>query len=85
MIYVYTVDMSPLPKNNFFVIDLYNLIYRMFYAVPPMTLRDGTPIHAVYGVAKFLKSLWEDGQTHHLVIASDVGASFRVDISPTYK
>lgn len=31
-------------KNTLFIIDAYNLIYRMFYAIPEITTRSGQPI-----------------------------------------
>lgn len=44
-----------MPKKTLFVIDAYNLIYRMFFAIPEMTTRSGEYVNAVFGVAKFLK------------------------------
>jgi DNA polymerase-1 len=39
------------------IIDGFNILYRMFFAVPPFSLSDGTPINAVYGVAKLLSTI----------------------------
>lgn len=44
-----------MPKQTLFIIDAYNLIYRMFYAIPEMHTRDGRQVNAIFGVAKFLK------------------------------
>lgn len=59
-------------KSLLFVIDAYNLIYRMFYAIPEMHTRDGMPVNAIFGVAKFLKSLSEENPQAHIVVATDV-------------
>ncbi len=39
------------------IIDGFNILYRMFFAVPPFALVDGTPVNAVYGVAKLLSNI----------------------------
>lgn len=72
-------------KKNLFVIDAYNLIYRMFYAIPEMHTRSGMQVNAIFGVAKFLKNLIEENPESQLVVATDVGASFRADIFSEYK
>ncbi|MBB1553849.1 hypothetical protein HG442_000370 [Candidatus Gracilibacteria bacterium] len=72
-------------KKNLFVIDAYNLIYRMFYAIPEIHTRSGMQVNAIFGVAKFLKNLIEENPESQLVVATDVGASFRADIFSEYK
>ncbi|PID84583.1 hypothetical protein CSB09_00255 [Candidatus Gracilibacteria bacterium] len=72
-------------KNNLFIIDLYNLIYRMFYAVPQMHTRDGKPVNAIFGVAKFLKSLSQENPESCIIVASDSGKTFRSEIFEAYK
>lgn len=74
-----------MPKKTFFIIDAYNLIYRMFYAIPEMTTRQGTPVNAIFWVAKFLRSLAEENPEATLAVATDVGKSFRADIYTEYK
>lgn len=72
-------------KNTLFIIDAYNLIYRMFYAIPEMTTRSGKPVNAVFGVAKFLKALAEENPDALMLVATDVGQSFRAEIFAEYK
>ena len=72
-------------KKTLFVIDAYNLIYRMFYAIPEMTTRSGQSVQAIFGVAKFLKLLAEDNPEASVVITTDVGQSFRAAIYSEYK
>ena len=71
--------------QTLFVIDAYNLIYRMFYAVPEMHTRSGEQVNAIFGVAKFLHSLALENPTAHIVVANDVGKSFRADKFEAYK
>lgn len=35
-------------KKRIFIIDAYNLFYRLFYAVPPFTTKAGEPVNAVF-------------------------------------
>lgn len=72
-------------KKTLFVIDAYNLIYRMFYAIPEMTTRSWEYVNAVFGVAKFLRSLAIDNPDAALIVTTDVGKSFRADIFGEYK
>lgn len=72
-------------KKTLFVIDAYNLIYRMFYAIPEMHTREGIQVNAIFGVAKFLKSLAEENPDAYLVVATDTGKTFRSEIFTEYK
>lgn len=72
-------------KNIIFVIDAYNLIYRMFYAIPEMHTRDGIQVNAIFGVAKFLKTLSEQNPDATLVVATDLWPSFREEVFNSYK
>ena len=72
-------------KNTLFIIDAYNLIYRMFYAIPEMTTRDGSPVNTIFWVAKFLKGLADENPTAALVVASDLGKNFRETLYVEYK
>lgn len=72
-------------KKTLFIIDAYNLIYRMFYAIPEMHTRGGEQVNAIFWVAKFLKWLAEENPDASLVVATDVGQSFRSEIYTEYK
>lgn len=41
-------------SKKIYIIDGYNFLYRVFYAIPPFSLKDGTPVNAVFGMAKIL-------------------------------
>ena len=68
-----------------FIIDAYNLIYRMFYAIPEMHTRDGRCVNAIFWTAKFLKSLADDHPNDSIIVANDVGQSFRAKEYSEYK
>jgi DNA polymerase I len=72
-------------SKTIFVIDAYNLIYRMFYAIPEMTTRSGEYVNAIFGVAKFLKGIADENPDASMVVTTDVGKSFREDIYTEYK
>lgn len=72
-------------KPILFIIDAYNLIYRMFYAIPEMHTREGMQVNAIFGVAKFLKWLAEENPNAFLVVATDLGSSFREGFFSEYK
>lgn len=71
--------------KNLYVIDAYNLIYRMFYAIPEMHTRDGQIVNAVFGVAKFIKSLTEMSPDDTIIVASESGSNFRETLFAEYK
>ncbi len=73
-----------MPKT-LFIIDAYNLIYRMFYAIPEMHTRDGRVVNAIFWVAKFLKALSDEHPSDSIIIANDVGQSFRAREYSEYK
>ncbi len=74
-----------MPKKTLFIIDAYNLIYRMFYAIPEMHTRTGEQVNAIFWVAKFLSGLAEENHDASLIVTTDVGQSFRSEIYPEYK
>lgn len=72
--------------KTIYLIDGYNLIYRLFYAVPPFTTRAGEPVNAVFGMAKTLLGIHEYERPDELYFIMDSkGKSFREDIYPEYK
>src|SRR5579883_1077281 len=64
-----------MPK--FILIDGSSLIYRAFFALPPLTTADGTPTNAVYGFAMMLLKLLEEEKPEILLVAMEGGATFR--------
>jgi DNA polymerase I len=53
------------------VVDGHSLLFRAFFAVPPLSTKDGTPTNAVYGFLRMLLKLWRDEKPDYLVVAFD--------------
>lgn len=68
------------------LIDGHNLAYRSYFALPPLTSRDGTPTQALLGFARALRQLREIWRPSHWCVAFDGGLpARRTDALPTYK
>lgn len=68
------------------IVDGSGYIFRAFYALPPMTRPDGTPVNAVYGFCNMLARTLIDHQAAHVVVVFDAARkTFRNDIFPDYK
>ena len=68
------------------LVDGSGYIFRAFFALPPMTRRDGTPINAVFGFSNMLFRLLQDHPGDDIVVVFDKGRhSFRNDLYPEYK
>src|SRR5579872_3458436 len=55
------------------LLDTYGLVYRAFFALPPLTTSKGLPINAVYGFTMMLNKLIADEKPTHVVAAFDKG------------
>lgn len=68
------------------LIDGSGYIFRAFYALPPLTAPDGTPVNAVYGFTNmFLKLTSKIGCDYCLVLFDAKRKNFRNDIFADYK
>lgn len=68
------------------LIDGSGYIFRAFYALPPMTSPNGTPVNAVYGFTNmFLKLTNKIGCDYNLVLFDAKRKNFRNEIFPDYK
>jgi DNA polymerase I len=71
-----------------YLIDASVYVFRAYYSMPPdMTDRDGNPVHALFGFARFLGDLIERARPRYLAVAFDesLTSSFRNQIYPAYK
>ncbi len=76
-----TADKKPL-----FLIDGSGFIFRAYYALPPMTRSDGTPINAVLGFSNMLVKLIIDMDIHNIAVIFDAKRdNFRNEIYTEYK
>jgi DNA polymerase-1 len=68
------------------IIDAYSLLYRAFFALPPLTNKQGEVTNAVYGFTTMLFKLVEEVQPDYLIVAFDMpAATFRHEAFQDYK
>lgn len=73
-------------KFTLCLIDVSGYIFRAFYALPPMTRPDGTPVNAVYGFVRMLMNLLTENPCTHIGAMCDASRhTFRTDLYPQYK
>ena len=80
-----TTSMKNIPKK-LVIIDGHAIIHRAYHALPPMTTKDGTMVHAVYGFASMILKVLETMKPTHLVVTFDVSKdTFRSELFTEYK
>jgi DNA polymerase-1 len=68
------------------LVDGSGYLFRAFFALPPMTRPDGTPVNAVLGFTSMLWKLLQEHPDDHVVVVFDAGKkSFRNDLYEAYK
>ena len=68
------------------LIDGSGYIFRAFYALPPLTSPDGTPVNAVYGFTNMFMRLTQKIKSDYWLVLFDAKRqNFRNDIFPDYK
>jgi len=68
------------------IVDAPGYVYRAFFALPPMTRPDGTPIQAVYGFSNMILKLMDQYPDDDIVVVFDAaGPTFREEIYAPYK
>lgn len=68
------------------IIDGSSLLYRAFFALPPLKSATGQPTNAVYGFMTMLIKLFEDLKPDYAVVAFDKGkVTFRTEMYEDYK
>ena len=73
-------------NRKFLIIDGHNLLFRAYFALPPMATRDGIATNAIRGVIMMVLKLLRDEKPDFLAIAWDPpGKTFRDEIFPAYK
>jgi len=72
--------------DKLILIDGNNIIYRAFFAMPPLTNTAGHPTNAVYGFTTMLLRLIEEHKPTHMIVAFDAGkVTFRHEGYQDYK
>ena len=73
-------------KKSLTLVDGSGFIFRAYYALPPLTRKDGTPINAVMGYCNMIWRLLAETKTDSLAVIFDTASkSFRNEIYPKYK
>ena len=68
------------------LLDTYGLVYRAFFALPPLTTTRGVPINAAYGFTMMLNKIITDERPTHVIAAFDKGLpAHRVALYQEYK
>ena len=74
------------PRRRVVLVDGSGYIFRAFFALPPMTRGDGTPVNAVFGFSSMLFKLMQDHADDDMIVVFDAGRiSFRNEIYDQYK
>ena len=73
-------------NNKISLIDGSGFIFRAYYALPPLTSKNGTPVGAVLGFCNMLLKLLEEKRTDKVVVIFDSAKkTFRNNIYHNYK
>ncbi|GIO16632.1 DNA polymerase [Cohnella xylanilytica] len=73
-------------KQKVLLIDGNSIVYRAFYAMPPLTNSSGLHTNAVFGFTTMLLKVLEEEKPTHLLVAFDAGkATFRHEGYEDYK
>lgn len=73
-------------SGKVYLVDGSGYIFRAFYAVAPLTTKDGFPTNALFGYTRMLLKLIDDARTNHMLVAFDTGRdTFRKEMYSPYK
>jgi DNA polymerase-1 len=74
------------PRELLLLVDGNNLVYRSFFAIPPLANRSGVPTNAVLGFANVLRKLLADEPPARAAVTFDAGGkTFRHEKFEAYK
>ncbi|MDD3646575.1 MAG: 5'-3' exonuclease H3TH domain-containing protein [Candidatus Gracilibacteria bacterium] len=73
-------------SKKIYLVDGNNFIYRMFFALPEFSTKDGKIVNAVFGMAKFFVGQLINENPDYLIFIRDAkGKNFRHDLYADYK
>jgi DNA polymerase-1 len=76
----------PMPSKTLLLVDGNNLVYRSFFAIPPLVNREGIPTNAVYGFTTVLRKLLSEETPALAAVTFDAGGrTFRHERFEAYK
>src|SRR4029078_13472577 len=68
------------------LIDGPSLVYAGYFALPPLTMSDGTLVNAVFGFLQIVLRGMQDVKPDYAMVSFDIGRpQFRFDAYPEYK
>ena len=68
------------------LLDVFALVYRAYFALPPLTTSKGEPVNAVYGFERMLNRVLKEERPTHVAACFDAGIpAERFEAVPTYK
>src|SRR5439155_21348575 len=68
------------------LIDGPSLVYRGYFALPPLTMSDGTLVNAAFGCLQIVLRGMQDLKPDYAIVSFDLGRpQFRFDAYPDYK
>lgn len=72
--------------NTLMLLDTYGLVYRAFFALPPLTTTRGLAINAAYGFTMMVNKIIADEKPSHVIACFDKGSNqARKERFPDYK
>ncbi|MCB0390336.1 MAG: DNA polymerase I [Bdellovibrionales bacterium] len=72
--------------KKLFLVDVSSFFFRAFFAIPPLTNKDGLPTNALYGFMNMVVKLLRDIKPDYIAFCFDrKERSFRHEIYPEYK
>lgn len=76
----------PITSHPTYLVDGSGYIFRAFYAVAPLTTRNGFHTNALFGFTKMMLKLLKDTEGKNLAVVFDTGReTFRKELYPEYK
>ncbi len=77
---------APRSERELLLLDVYSLVYRAYFALPPLTTSTGMPTNAVYGFERMLNRVLTDERPTHIAACFDAGIpAERFEAMPSYK
>ncbi|MCX8095245.1 MAG: DNA polymerase I [Caldisericia bacterium] len=72
--------------KKIYLIDGSSLLFRTYFALPPLINSKGEPTGATYGFVRIILNLIENENPQYIAVSFDKGApTFRIDVLPQYK
>ena len=72
--------------KSLYLIDISSFIFRAYYAIRPLSTKEGVPVNAVFGVISMINKLVKDRNPDHMIVCNDrEDKGVRYEIYPEYK